>query len=864
MTKASTSGEQAILLADVDEAARIVAPLWPLSSFIAVNPLWGLREHSFDRAVELSARFLGVHGYPSPDLYADAVRTGRLVPEDLWHALDEHGSEKTAGRPAADGEVGASGTVRARGARAGGTTTLARYDASRGTRLAESTDAEVARWCAAYAAGVLAHPDGGGLYAAWRWVVARDPATRRLAGVRGRAVLASLPDRAEDAILASLERLGVAEVDRVDELSGQLARMPGWAGHALWRSRWAAAEEPGPALHLLDYLAVRLGYDAVQREAAVDGHESATHRRRPRNELRSSRASRALRVSSGDADVDPRDATLPDDLRRALTALAPGRAAAIWLAAYEAHFRDDLLGALGGAVAGRPLNRPLAQAVFCIDTRSEGLRRHLEARGRYETFGFAGFFGLPMRFRPWGAAEPIDLCPALVRPVADVGEYPAQVDDGSAARRLEDVQGLAGMTDAFAAAKKGVSAAFVLAEAGGFAAGPLGVAKTVAPSAYARLRKRLGTFLAPRPATVVEPAASDRAMTDDEQALFAETMLATMGLTRGFAPLVLLCGHGSTTENNPYASALDCGACGGNRGASSARAAAAILNRPQIRLLLESRGIAIPDDTIFLAGEHETVTDVVKLLDLDVVPHGRRAAVAQLQEDLDVAGASVARERARRLPGARQAASAGEARSADWAEIRPEWGLARNAAFVVGPRALTAGVDLDSRCFLHSYDPDGDADGLALETILTAPMVVAHWINAQYYFSTVDPDVLGAGDKTAHNIVGGIGVLRGCGGDLQVGLPLQSVFDADRAYHEPMRLLVAVVAPRATLEAVVRRNAVLRDLFDGRWVHVVVRDDEAGGWAVRRPGGTFVPWEPAGRMSAEPERTMSEEIGARG
>jgi uncharacterized protein YbcC (UPF0753/DUF2309 family) len=285
VSTAGLPGAHATLLADVDEAARVVAPLWPLSSFVAVNPLWGLRELPFDRALGHAARFLDLRGYPSAELYASAIRTGRVTPADLWHALGVVRASSAAirsGEDRAADRSGARGSGEQCDGDAGGATTVARHDASCGTCCAAATDAEVARWCAAYVAGVLAHPAGGGLYAAWRWVVGRDPAARRLCGREGRAILASLPERAEDSILARLDRLDVAEGGRVDELTGQLARMPGWAGHALWRSRWSAPDEAGPALQLLDYLAVRLAYDAVLREFAEGGRGSTTRRSRSR------------------------------------------------------------------------------------------------------------------------------------------------------------------------------------------------------------------------------------------------------------------------------------------------------------------------------------------------------------------------------------------------------------------------------------------------------------------------------------------------------------------------------------------------------------------------------------------------------
>jgi uncharacterized protein YbcC (UPF0753/DUF2309 family) len=228
------------------------------------------------------------------------------------------------------------------------------------------------------------------------------------------------------------------------------------------------------------------------------------------------------------------------------------------------------------------------------------------------------------------------------------------------------------------------------------------------------------------------------------------------------------------------------------------------------------------------------------------VPEEHRESVTRLRDDLARAGAALAAERLADLDPSDDGdpVEAVHHRSADWAELQPEWGLARNASFIVGPRGMTEGIDLRRRSFLHSYDPDVDPDGTALETILTAPMVVAHWINMQYYFSTVDPEVFAAGDKTVHNIVAGIGVTEGAGGDLKVGLPLQSLFVGERAFHEPLRLLTVVEAPIARIDEVIARNPVLRELFGGQWVHLAARDTRSAPWKLRRLDGTWAPWGP--------------------
>ncbi len=835
------------LLAHVEEAARSIAPLWPLATAIAVNPLWDLCQKPFHDAVHHARRVLGISWVPSPTLFAEAYATGRITDDDLRAAIsarrDHAVGHDEQGRHEFHPDVS---PVR---------TAAERHDDAEGTALAASVDREVAKWCAAYLSGILPDEATEGFYGAWRHVVVFDPSARSLAGRTGRTRLADCGADPHDAILTCLDLLGIAEEDRVLELARHLARMPGWAGHAKWRSRWAAPDQPGPALRLIDYLAVRLCYETVllvQESASPGTGVGGTTRRRSLTfrQPRQKGGASPVRDDAHRARVrGPVVADLPEDVARHLAGLSTRAAVSIWHAAYEGHYRDHLLGALDRSPVATP-PRPRVQMVFCIDARSEGLRRHLEACGPYETFGFAGFFALPIRFGPWWSDDAMDLCPVLLQPTARVTERPVAPGGRAPSRELTGRQAIAAAQRAFNATKKGAVSQFALAEAGGIVAGPIAVAKTLAPSWFQRLGRLVHRAIAPVVATVVDVDCATDAMSDDEQALFGEVALVTMGLTRDFAPLVVLCGHGSTTENNPYASSLDCGACGGNRGGPSARAAAAILNRQTIRTLLAERGLVIPATTWFLAAEHDTATDVVTVLDRHLVPEDHVEGAVTLQAALDQAGAATSAERAAALPGSQsQRRVTGRAgRTADWAQVRPEWGLARNAAFIAAPRSRSAGVDLGSRCFLHSYDAAEDTDGVALETILTAPMVVAHWINAQYYFSTVDPQILSAGDKTAHNIVAGVGVVQGAGGDLQVGLPLQSLYDGPRAYHEPMRLLVVVEAPREVLEAVIARNSILQDLFDGQWVHLAAREDDHDDWKIRRTGGDWVRWTPAGAL----------------
>jgi uncharacterized protein YbcC (UPF0753/DUF2309 family) len=736
--------ERTRLRATVALAADAIAPAWPLDTFVAVNPLLGFDELTF---VDATAR-------------AAELFRARVLP-----------GEETAGECAGDPADRAREFVAAIGLR----DTLGDWcDALGWGDACGEIDERTGRWLAAYldrgeAAWPMPHR-ARGFYAAWKRLARHECATAPHRSAYRRAVDA-LPASAVDALAANLDALGIPVERRHGYLQRHLAQCAGWAGF-IKRSH-DAGEESG--LDLLALLAVRTWYErcAFGTAARAHGVEPAFPAVREWLLADPSR----LRV----VRAPHRERTAHD-------------AAYAQLEARERRFEASLLARLEPGERSAP-REIAAQIVFCIDARSEPLRRALEAAGPYETLGFAGFFGMPVRYRPFDAPDAIAHAPVLMRPTHVIGERP----DAPTARRLRRDAERARATDALAG---GALTHPIAAFAGVEAFGP-----------FAALGAAWRTFRAARAHATPDDRPLDLdALPFAERVFFAEAALRMMGLTRGFAPLVVLCGHGGGTVNNAFSAAIDCGACGGNRGSINARVAAGVLNAPDVRAALAARGIAIPPATRFIAAEHDTTRDAVRLIDDD-----DRELVAALARASETART----RRARTLPAAPLGASDPLARAGDWAQVRPEWGLARNAAMLIAPRAFSRDADLEGRCFLHSYDAAVDPDGAILEQILTAPLIVAAWINLQYFFATVDPDRFGSGDKLLQQPVGGFGVVAGNGGDLRTGLPLQSTSFGATPYHEPVRLLAVVAAPRERIDAIVARQQVLQRLFDHRWVSLV-------------------------------------------
>lgn len=855
--------------AEVASASKIVAPLWPADTIIAVNPLLGLLDRPFEEAVRIARRQLGADGYrPLEDFRAD-MDSGRISRAHLEEALigtvadlstlkeieSSSGSIDPIELLLADLIHGSDDSITGKLASA-----ATRCDALLGTDLAVTVDQLVSGWLAAYTdeGGSAWRMPGerNGFYPAFRSIAAHDRSLRKLVGADAAKGLASLPEHAEDAIEIGLTELRIPSSRRTMEIRAQLVRLLGWSGYLKWRSEWAPEDSPAPRADLVELAAVRITVEslavaaafAAATDLALGDLDSAMPAGAAGASTDStSRLETALKRMGIDiSDLGPE--AMPQ-AHATLARIGSDDRLAIWLRAQEIAYRDQLLSQLSERPSrSARSDRPSAQAVFCIDVRSEGIRRHLEAVSECETLGFAGFFAVAIRYRQLGAPSGAASCPVLLSPSVEVEELPSPGAGDQPARALEAKVGTEAAAYAFHGAKEGVLSPFALAEAGGLVAGPIGAARTFSTRMMTSLQRWGARRTTPDTAlTVTAGVDGTSGFGEEEQVLFAHAALTMMGLTGRFGRLVALCAHGSHTVNNPYASSLACGACGGNAGGPNARVAAAILNREPVRNALAEQGIAIPNDTWFVAAEHDTTSDIVTVLDRHLVPGSHSQDLKRFEWDLAQAGDRIASERAGRLPGMTPSTAdrhAMAARGNDWAQVRPEWGLAGNAAFIIGPRETTEGVDLGCRTFLHSYRAECDPDGSALEVILTAPLVVAQWINSQYYFSSVEPELFGAGDKTIHNVTGAKTVVQGGGGDLRIGLPWQSLAVGDELIHEPMRLLALIEAPRERIERIIADNTILQEIFGGGWVSVAAREDSSSEWNIRTRSGTWSGWIP--------------------
>ncbi|MGD8841910.1 MAG: DUF2309 domain-containing protein [Gammaproteobacteria bacterium] len=842
-------------------------------------------------------------------------------------------------------------------------------DSLYGTEIGTELDECVIRACLDFfdeGQSIWSMPNRGrGFFRAWLDVAGAD--VQRTRDELLRSAPNKFDDDPESVIALVFDALGVPEEQWVAYVTRELARLHGWAGFIRWRSNaghyyW---EQRYPA-DLVDYVAVRMLLsltllrsrsngklpfsvgalrDAVRsdpfefylrREFYAGGSfvemaqcledallrkqrtriaaVFADYRKRKRRFEAERQAGRLREFAHNAGLAGTLERLSREELGAMLDSLQTFSAheGMVWLRAMETRAIDALLQGLTVQAPAAREKRPFAKALFCIDTRSERLRRNLESVGDYETYGIAGFFGVPVSFMELGKGSENHLCPVLLTPKNLVIEMTSTV--------AQDEAAFSALGKAMHELKESVLTPFVTVEAIGLLFGFDMVGKTLLPTSYHRWRERLHEDKPPTH-LVVDKLSREQAdsivravqravivkaveqefglapenITDsmvrelreaalehqagspefiaavgldearaaafiarlrdayrinqsfaqlqlerlgrigfslDEQTRFVMQALRSIGLAEDFSRFILLVGHGSSSENNPYESALDCGACGGSHGLVSARVLAQMANKPEVRRRLRNKGIDIPDDAWFVPALHNTTSDEIHLHDLALLPPSHLMYLDRLRNGLISASRLCAQERLPELDRqARPLDAAGAYRSArrnamDWSQVRPEWGLSRNAYFVIGQRALTQSKSLEGRAFLHSYDYRVDPKRRLLENILTGPLVVGQWINMEHYFSTVDNERFGSGSKVYHNVAGRFGVMTGNLSDLRTGLPAQTVLDGGRPYHQPMRLITVIEAPFDHAVQAVENVAVVKRLVRNGWVRLLVVDPE--------------------------------------
>nr|WP_297785377.1 DUF2309 domain-containing protein [uncultured Allomuricauda sp.] len=627
-----------------------------------------------------------------------------------------------------------------------------------------------------------------GFYKAWRQLAPCDTEI-------GKINRKDIPKTSESVLSEILSGYSKQEINTI--ITYHLAALPGWTGYIKHRS--TQSRQQTHPIELKDYLAVRL---LIAKQLKIDILPTITKER----------------DNSETANLQY-----------------------LWLKAWEQSWQNQLMHNLEKESISTQKNPALkkvpdAQFAFCIDTRSELIRRHVESAGDYETFGYAGFFGIAMDYESSKDGISRKSCPPIVDSCYSVSEI-AQ-NNKNEQKKIQDKKN---ETQKFwnyflKRMKNMLPSTFGFVEGSGFFYGMQLLSRTIAPvSLYRFSQRNSSTYESVCEPELYKSNGEELNIPTEEKAIIVKSAFNLMGWKQ-FAPLVLFVGHGSHSANNPFGSSLDCGACAASPGRHNARMLAKLANDSEVRKIIKEKfEIEIPETTFFLGAEHNTTTDEIVLFDSGL-PESHQKQVISLKRGLKKVQATATQER---LGINTNSISHAQKKAGNWGETRPEWGLAKNASFIIAPRKATQHMELNGRSFLHSYNWKTDKEGIVLETIMQGPMVVTQWINNHYYFSTVDNDKFGGGTKVTHNITGKFGVVQGNGGDLKTGLPWESLYTSmDTPYHPPLRLSVIIQAPLEQVKSIIAKNENLKGLIDNEWIYLIVMNPLEDGAFYRYKKGT--------------------------
>lgn len=693
-------------------------------------------------------------------------------------------------------------------------------------------DYHVIKWCKLYldenqSSWTLPNREQGFFYA-WKKLVVHDPALSKAE----RQTLASFSNNPYDVIAEALALLAIPESSRQGYLESHLLALPGWAGMLLWQM-----EQTYKKSHLItEYLAIRLALEWAFINSYLP---IETTRPIPQRSLETL-------ISEwcqwGDVSIDEwqqMSCEQQQDYLMFALKFDDKTRRHIWLEAWEETYEIQLKAQLLEHNQDTANTTVEAQLAFCIDVRSEQFRSQLENAGPFETIGIAGFYGLPIASAKLGSDHSHASLPVMNAPQHKIKEYARPHEMKTYHERKNSISSL---IYTFKKMKQNVLPSLLLPELTGSWLSAQMLSRTFLPRPIGRV---IHTFYArwlQKPKTSLSLSHNQFGVeeglpvgfSEQEQIDYAHQALKLMGLTENFAPLVVFCGHGSQSANNPYASSLDCGACGGAASGFNAKVLAMLCNLPDVRTGLQKLGVNIPAETVFTAAEHNTSVDNLTWIYLPTLSREAKSSYEHIEHVMPQVSKQANKQRMLTMPTLKNNIAHPEEEAHrlanDWSEIRPEWGLARNASFIIAPRKLTQNKDLQGRAFLHNYDWQQDNDGIILSNIIAGPATVAQWINLQYYASTVAPHYYGSGSKTTQTVTGGIGVMQGNASDLLTGLPWQSVMKSDfEAYHAPLRLLIVVQAPDAYIEQLLSNNSDFQQKVTNGWLQLASIDSD-GTW----------------------------------
>ncbi|WP_236032611.1 YbcC family protein [Algoriphagus pacificus] len=797
--------EQKSLVNTMRSACKKIAPVWPLENFVAVNPYLGFTGKKFDRVAQELAATGDIHMTMPSSFYLQKIKEGKLKKEDILKVLNQKNSK-----------IGYREFIQS----------LEQISDSEGSMIQISTvgdlatqvtqkdwnrfiTARISQWAASYfdkgQAIWIAADQKESPFKAWK-IEAEIDRTPELSGLKDfRKIVKSLPNNPISATQKALDMLGIELENSSFYLHRLLLKQGGWAAHTA-RLDWDQELYGGKDGQLIELLAVLICWEACLMESLQD------------QELLKIWEEEKKQWASYQEGLEENQQLAHNLILQEAFDLATQRELIEKFERVKVETKTQK-------------EQAKAQAVFCIDVRSEVFRRNLElVDNSIETLGFAGFFAFPINYVPLGHEIGEAQCPVLLKTGPTILEQiPDSEKNQQAINERVSAHQLSKIWKSF---KSGAVTCFSFVSPMGLSYLPkiftdsfrwtrpvphpdqVGIStnllknKTVNLEAHEHQNETAGIPL-------------------EQQIQMAKNALKAMSLSDDFGRFVLIVGHGSSTVNNPHATGYDCGACGGHTGEANARVAATVLNNREVRTGLLQENIFIPINTIFLACLHDTTTDEVSIFNENEVPASRAQELKELKNSLKRAGHAARTERSLRM--ANQKKTSVEkmifAKSKDWSETRPEWGLAGCSAFVVANREKTKNLNLEGKSFLHSYDWKKDEGFKVLELIMTAPMVVTSWINLQYFGSTVDNKNFGSGNKTLHNVTAGLGVLEGFSGDLRVGLPIQAIHDGENYQHEPNRLNVFIDAPMEAMNNILERNPSVKNLCDNGWIYLFAMDE---------------------------------------